>query len=116
VAAVRDIENLFVIPSGDTTVAPLTLFRSPAFESFMGEMSAYFAHIVIDVPPLQDAPESLLLAGKSDGVILVLDSERTRRKVAQRLVEKIRGNGGKVLGTVLNRRRYFIPDWLYRYL
>lgn len=116
VAAVRNAENLFVIPSGETAMAPLTLFRSPAFDAFMAEMSSYFAHIIIDAPPLQDAPESLLLAGKSDGVILVLDCERSRRKVAARLAEKIRSNGGKIIGTVLNRRRYFIPDWLYRIL
>jgi protein-tyrosine kinase len=114
--AAREAPNLYVMPSGDATAAPLTLFRSPAFDTFISEMSRHFAHIIIDAPPPQNAPETLLLASKVSGVILVLNCDRSRRKIVRRIADQIRGNRGRLLGTVLNRRRRFIPDWLYRRL
>lgn len=108
--------NFFMVPSGNAIVAPLTLFRSKAFEKFMLEMSGRFTHIVIDTPPLQVAPESVFLSSRVNGVILVLDCDRSRRGAARRVKEKIEGAGGKMLGAVLNRRRYYIPEWLYRRL
>ncbi|MGZ9097469.1 MAG: hypothetical protein ACXW30_04150 [Micavibrio sp.] len=51
-----------------------------------------------------------------DGTILVAEAERTRVPVAQRLKRAVEESGGKVIGAILNRRRYHIPGRLYRLL
>ena len=48
-----------------------------------------------------------------DGVVLVLEAEKTRWQVADKARESIENHGGKVLGVVLNKRRYYIPDFIY---
>jgi Mrp family chromosome partitioning ATPase len=51
-----------------------------------------------------------------DGVILVLESGKTRRQVALNVKKQLEDAKGKLLGVVLNKRRHYIPDWIYRRL
>ncbi len=48
------------------------------------------------------------------GTILIIEAERVRAPVAQRLKNMIEDQGGDIIGTVMNKRRYYIPAWLYR--
>jgi Mrp family chromosome partitioning ATPase len=47
---------------------------------------------------------------------MVLAAGKTREHVAKRAKQEIEGTGGKILGVVLNRRRFRIPEWIYRWL
>jgi Mrp family chromosome partitioning ATPase len=49
-------------------------------------------------------------------VILVVESGKTRRQVALTAKRKLEGAGGKILGVVLNKRRYYIPEFVYKRL
>jgi Mrp family chromosome partitioning ATPase len=46
----------------------------------------------------------------------VLEAEKTRWPVAENTKQMIEKNGGKVLGVVLNKRQFYIPDFIYRRL
>lgn len=48
--------------------------------------------------------------------ILVVEAERTRSPVAKETKRLIEALGGKVIGTVLVNRRFYIPGWLYNLL
>ncbi len=48
-----------------------------------------------------------------DGVIIVVEAEKTRWQVALSLKEKIINNGGNILGLVFNKRQYYIPQFIY---
>ena len=50
----------------------------------------------------------------ADGIVLVVRSGHTKRPVVSRAADLLRKSGARVLGTVLNRRRLEIPDFLYR--
>lgn len=54
--------------------------------------------------------------GKSDGIVLVLRAGKTNRQVAGRSLDTVRQIGGNVLGIILNRRDFPIPDFIYRHL
>jgi Mrp family chromosome partitioning ATPase len=51
-----------------------------------------------------------------DGVLLVLEAGKTRRHVAIRAKKELEEAGGKLLGVVLNKRRYHIPERVYKRL
>jgi Mrp family chromosome partitioning ATPase len=51
-----------------------------------------------------------------DGVVLVLEADKTRKPVAENLKNQIVQNGGNLLGMVFNNRRYHIPEAVYRRL
>jgi Flp pilus assembly CpaE family ATPase len=72
--------------------------------------------IVIDAPPATRSPEGLALVSQVDGVVLVVEAECTRWPVAARTKESIVRSGGRVLGVVFNKRRLYIPAFLYDWL
>jgi Mrp family chromosome partitioning ATPase len=75
-----------------------------------------FDNILIDCGPLHQSSDAAVLASNVDGVVIVVEAGRSRRDQivnAQRTIEQA---GGKFLGFVLNKRRYPVPEWLYRRL
>jgi protein-tyrosine kinase len=73
-----------------------------------------FDLILIDASSDANTFESIACSRNVDGVVLVLEAGKTTRKAAQSVKKKILANGGQILGVVLNRRRYYIPEFLYK--
>jgi protein-tyrosine kinase len=89
--------------------------RAPAAaRATLQALAAQFEWVVVDGPPVLEAPESVDLAPLVDGVVLVIRSGYTKRPVALRATELLRKSGVRVLGSVLNRRHLEIPDFIYR--
>jgi hypothetical protein len=63
---------------------------------------------------MDEAPECIAICTNVHGVVLVMDARATRRRGALRAKQRIEDVGGKILGVALNRRRFYIPQWLYR--
>jgi capsular exopolysaccharide synthesis family protein len=108
--------NLYVIPSGKKGIGPLTIFESVRFEKKLKMMRERFDYIILDAPPMNGYAESRVIATKVDGVILVIESGKTRRQVAIRAKQELEEAGTKVLGVILNRRKHYIPEWIYNRL
>jgi Mrp family chromosome partitioning ATPase len=79
-------------------------------------MREQFDFTLLDAPPLTLDPESASLARWTDGVILVIHAGKTRWEVIEQAKSKLQLAGAKLLGVVLNRRKFPIPHWLYKYL
>ena len=89
--------------------------RAPAaMRSTMAALAAQFVWVVVDGPPVLEAAESVDLGPLVDGVVLVVRSGHTKRPVALRAAEMLRKSGVRILGSVLNRRHFEIPDFIYR--
>lgn len=69
--------------------------------------------IILDTPPVLASPLTLALAPTADGVILVVEAERTRMAVAEAARDSLRAGGANLLGVVLNKRRFHVPKGLY---
>jgi protein-tyrosine kinase len=72
--------------------------------------------VIVDAPPIVLSPETPPITRQADGVVLVVLSGRTKREVVQRSINLVRQFEGRVLGVALNRKRYYIPEFLYRRL
>lgn len=72
-----------------------------------------FDLVVLDAPSLSLFPEMRVVIASVDGILLVVEAERTTGIAASRTLEMIDDAGGQMLGVVLNKCRYVIPDWLY---
>lgn len=75
-----------------------------------------FPNILIDCRALKVSSEAAVLAATVDGVVVVVEAGRTRRdeiQNARRTIEMAKGN---FLGIILNKRRYPVPEWLYKRL
>lgn len=54
-----------------------------------------------------------ILAREFDGIVLVVEAEKTKWEVVQSAREKIEGIEGRLVGVVLNKRKFYIPRFLY---
>lgn len=72
--------------------------------------------VIVDAPPATKSTEGLTLGAQVDGVILVVEADATRWPVALRTKKNILRSGGRLLGVVFNRRRHYIPAFLYDWL
>ena len=73
-----------------------------------------FDLILVDSSSDANTAESIALSRNVDAVILVVEAGKTRRKVVESLKKKILANGGSILGVILNKRRHYIPEALYK--
>jgi protein-tyrosine kinase len=109
-------ENLYVVTPGAKLSGPLSLFESKSFWEFLKTMRTEFDYVILDGPPLPSFSESKVLCNKVDGVVMVIESGKTRKQVALRAKKEVEQAGGTVLGAVLNKRKYHIPKWIYKRL
>lgn len=75
-----------------------------------------FDAILLDCGSLGVMYDALCHAPALDGIVLIVEAGKTKRDEILRAADLIQGAGGRLLGTVLNKRRYPIPSWLYRML
>lgn len=108
--------RLYVSPSCNSASFTPEIFDSIEIDVFWNELRNRFSFIIIDSPPLADSPDGLAFAPHADGVILVLEAERTRSSVAESLKARISQVGGRIVGIVFNKRRYYIPPFIYKRL
>jgi protein-tyrosine kinase len=92
------------------------VFLSASIDSFWNILKHRFDLIVIDSPPLTQSPEGLAIAPKVDGVVIVVEAERTRWTVAESVKKRLSKMGANILGIVFNKRRYYIPQAIYERL
>lgn len=75
-----------------------------------------FDNILIDCRSLKSSTDGAVLANSVDGVVVVVDAGETRNEEVINAQRTIEAAGGKFLGFVLNKRRYPVPEWLYKRL
>lgn len=73
------------------------------------ELKPMFDLIVIDASSVEVTSEQTLLSRYVDGVIIVVEAEKTKLDQAGTLIQQINANGGLILGAVFNKRRLHIP-------
>lgn len=79
-------------------------------------LRASFDMIVVDSPSLQTAFEGVMLAPQMDANLIVVEAEATRAAVVQNLRDQLMEVGAPIAGVVLNKRRFHIPGFIYRYI
>jgi len=75
-----------------------------------------FNVIIVDCPPVLSAAGYVSASALADSCLLVVEADRTRVPVVRRAMEEIEAAGGKLQGVVLNKRKHYIPSWIYRRL
>jgi Mrp family chromosome partitioning ATPase len=70
-----------------------------------------FGFIVVDLPTT-DTGLCLATAACVDGILLVLESERTNSEAAHRAKQRLSYANAKLLGVIFNKHREHVPKWL----
>jgi Mrp family chromosome partitioning ATPase len=113
-ARVRMGGNLVLIPNGDTKIKPTDLLNSQNYLALLEQFRRNFYFTILDSPPILDSVDVAHLAGPTMGLVIVVEARRLKHEVIQHGLANVRSQNVNVLGTVLNKRAFAIPSFLYK--
>lgn len=108
-----NVNNLYFLSRGNMAFDPSLQTTSDTFNDFFNTLTDKYPLVFIDSPPFQYYPEANLLASSADGIILVIESERTRREVVIDTKKKLASFNTNIIGVILNRKKRYIPEVIY---
>lgn len=98
-----DLDHLKVITSGPIPPSPTELLSSSRMTQLLEELTARFDLVLLDSPPVLGLADSPLLAALVEGVVIVIQSDRSRRGSLKASLRRLRSMRTNVLGGVLTK-------------
>lgn len=96
------VANLRLLTTGPLPPNPSELLASRRMQDVIAELQTMADMIIIDSPPVTVVSDTAIIAGRADGVLLVLRAHVTRNDYAKRAVAALEQVGARILGFVLN--------------
>jgi capsular exopolysaccharide synthesis family protein len=92
--------NLWVLPAGHSPLPAWQVFQAPRMGELLDEARRTFDYVVVDTPPVLPVPDTRLVAGWVDGVLLVVAAHKTPLKLLEEALTAL--DPAKVMGLVFN--------------
>jgi capsular exopolysaccharide synthesis family protein len=105
-------ENLTLLTIGNSSNEKRFLIQEPQLQKFELLVNG-FDYVVIDGNSILGTSDSILISRHFNATVLTISCENTKWEVALHAIEKMKNIGTRVLGIVMNNRRYYIPKALY---
>ena len=103
-----DVENVSVITSGPLPPNPAELLGNQKMLDFLAEAGRKFDRVIVDTPPVVAVTDACTIAGSVDGVIQVVASSKTSRRILERGKGQLQKVGANFLGEwVTAQTNYF---------
>ena len=110
------LDNLSVITSGSPHPNPGSVLEADYFGTLLNQLKIQWDWILIDGAAITSCSDSTAVASKVDGIVLVIQAEKIRWQAGLEIKSQLENCGGRILGVILNKRRFPIPGWIYRSL
>lgn len=98
-----NFENMDMVLAGPLAPNPSELLEEEAFDELLAEARIYYDYVLIDTPPMGSVIDAAVIGKKSDGAVLVVESELVSYRLAQKVQDQLQKSGCKILGAVLNK-------------
>jgi Mrp family chromosome partitioning ATPase len=105
--------NLWLLRGGEATAEGQSGIGSEALRKRMAELRSKFDFVLIDAPALTQSNDAVAWGHMGDGVVMVLGANATRRESAHWAATELAAAGVRVIGSVLNKRTFPIPEKVY---
>lgn len=117
-----NVQNLWVMTAGMTPPNPSELLASDRMKTLISNVqSGPFDWVLIDTPPVLAVTDAVIIAPWVSGVVFIIGSEMTQRRLAERAIETLNTSRPHILGAVLNRvdiirnKYYYSRYYGYKY-
>ena len=108
------VQTLFVLSSGDPErVSPNRLLLPSALRERVLSRANDFDFVLVDCPAVNAHEEAAVTAATCDAVIMVVEAGRTLREQAQASKALLMRAHARILGVFMNKRKYYVPQFLY---
>lgn len=109
----KSSEHIHLLPIGNN---PIRRGMEESFDKFlkmMEDASLFYDHILLDASPLSSSKITLEYFKAFKEVVLVVECEKTRWEVSQNAKDVIEANNSRLTGIIMNKRKLYIPKWMY---
>jgi capsular exopolysaccharide synthesis family protein len=96
------LPGLKVGTAGSIPPNPAELLGSERLPELLNQTRQEFDYVLLDAPPTQMFSDPMILSTQSEGVLLVIDSQNTRKGSVKQSIRSLKAVGANVLGTVMN--------------
>jgi len=103
-SAVRN-QNLSVITAGEIPPNPSELLGSENMKAVLDLFREHFDYVILDLPPINIVSDTLVASKYTDGIILVVHHETTKRRDIMEAIRQLKLSGARILGFVYNGYR-----------
>ena len=104
---VAGIPNLAFVRSGSQPANPGELLNSTRFDQMLLTLKdAGYTYVIIDTPPVLSTADAVSAARSVDGVLVLVDTERTDTSDLLRVRGDLARSGSKIIGAVMNRTKF----------
>ncbi len=110
------IDNLTVLPAGKIPHNPAELLGSAKLKNLVSLLKSKYDYIIFDAPPIIPVTDAGLLGAQTDGLVMVIQANRTQKGVVDHAESLLKQAQAKILGYILTNIQYHIPGYIYRYL
>ena len=105
--------GLDILPAGSPPAdVYAALGNEGGIERLLTDLGRDSEFMILDVPPLSQAPESASILRAVDATILVVQAHRTRKQSALKSLQTFDELGVACCGIVLNRMHYDVPPFI----
>ena len=98
-----NVPKLHLLLAGPSAPNPTELLETNRFKSMVESLRKVYDYILIDCPPMGMVIDAAIIAKQSDGAIIVVESAKTKYRLAQDVKNKLEYTGCPILGVVLNK-------------
>ena len=99
------LEGLKAVTVGPLPLNPAEVLGSRRFSEFVAGVREDFDYVLLDASPVGLVSDPAIIATQGDGVLLVLDAQRTRKVAVRQSVRSLNAVGANIIGTVMNNVR-----------
>lgn len=114
--------NLKIVASGDIPPNPSELLGSEKMQMALNVFSQHFDYILIDLPPVNEVADALVVSQMTDGILMVVCQNKATRGSVEEAMRQLKYADAKILGFVMSfadsskkGRKYYKKGYGYGY-
>jgi len=102
------VKGLSVATSRRAGSLALPLLNTERLGRFVRELRSRFDFVIFDSPPILPVADTVALSKHVSGIVLVIESGKTRRRHLEQVFEQI--DRDKVIGFIMNYKKHRMPE------
>ena len=107
--------NVSFISAGPVPPSASELLSSDRLATLVRALSERFDHVILDSPPMLGLSDAPLIANVVEGLIYVIEADRTAMRASQAAITRLRESRAHILGALLTKYRARQSGYGYGY-
>lgn len=96
-------DGLTFVPSGPIPPSPTELISTPRMEEILRQAASAYDVVIVDSPPILGLADAPALSALVDGVVFIVEADRSRRGALKTALRRLRSMRPVLLGAVLTK-------------